>query len=265
MNSWIPVARYFFSYNGVSWSISTEMFFYLMFPLLVRDWHHTWKWKAPLVWCLVALLLSISTAAGFPDFDPRTPLAISSVGIAYIGPFARISEFVMGMVAAGFYLRNVDRGGHNVWVWTAIEIASICSIGFLWHHASSLPMLIAGHRLDTNAWVVFFGHSCAAPGFALLITAMAFGRGLCSKILSVRPMVLLGEASFALYLIHQILIGLIRVHRDDWLRDYSDAQLYVAYWVVALACAFALWRFIEMPARDMVKKISIRQWTAAKA
>ena len=47
-HAWIPMGRWFFSYNAVSWSISTEFFFYLMFPLLILNWSRNfwWKWFA---------------------------------------------------------------------------------------------------------------------------------------------------------------------------------------------------------------------------
>ncbi|MDZ4048042.1 MAG: acyltransferase, partial [Pseudoxanthomonas sp.] len=35
VHAWIPQSAYYFSYNGVSWSVSTEAFFYLAFPLLI--------------------------------------------------------------------------------------------------------------------------------------------------------------------------------------------------------------------------------------
>jgi len=36
VQSLVPISDYYFSFNGVSWSVSTELFFYLCFPLLVR-------------------------------------------------------------------------------------------------------------------------------------------------------------------------------------------------------------------------------------
>jgi peptidoglycan/LPS O-acetylase OafA/YrhL len=35
VQAWIPIIGWIFSYNSLSWSISTEFFFYLTFPLLI--------------------------------------------------------------------------------------------------------------------------------------------------------------------------------------------------------------------------------------
>jgi peptidoglycan/LPS O-acetylase OafA/YrhL len=41
LHSIVPYVNYVFSWNSPSWSISTEWFFYLMFPLLLKDIHRT--------------------------------------------------------------------------------------------------------------------------------------------------------------------------------------------------------------------------------
>src|SRR5439155_19441149 len=43
--AWIPLSRFITAYNTVSWSISTEFFFYLAFPLLAANWRSTWRMK----------------------------------------------------------------------------------------------------------------------------------------------------------------------------------------------------------------------------
>lgn len=35
LHSWVPYADWFYSYNFVSWSISTELAFYVTFPVLL--------------------------------------------------------------------------------------------------------------------------------------------------------------------------------------------------------------------------------------
>lgn len=37
VHAWIPIWDYFFSYNSVSWSISTEAGFCLLFPLVLLN------------------------------------------------------------------------------------------------------------------------------------------------------------------------------------------------------------------------------------
>jgi peptidoglycan/LPS O-acetylase OafA/YrhL len=45
VQAWVPEKGVFFSFNAVSWSLSAEMFFYALFPLLILDIEKTWAWK----------------------------------------------------------------------------------------------------------------------------------------------------------------------------------------------------------------------------
>ena len=56
VQNWIPFIQYYFGTNGVTWSISTEMFFYAAFLWLIVDLRRSWAWKllgAYLVWILI--------------------------------------------------------------------------------------------------------------------------------------------------------------------------------------------------------------------
>ena len=47
--SWIPFMNFYWGGNGLAWSVSTEFFFYLAFPFLVRNFRNSWAWKLALV------------------------------------------------------------------------------------------------------------------------------------------------------------------------------------------------------------------------
>jgi peptidoglycan/LPS O-acetylase OafA/YrhL len=38
LHGWLPSWPWYFSYNAPSWSISTELFFYIAFPVLIFQW-----------------------------------------------------------------------------------------------------------------------------------------------------------------------------------------------------------------------------------
>lgn len=258
LQSWIPWSRYFFSFNAVSWSISTEMLFYLMFPLLRHRWSETWHWKSMTVAIMIGGILTIATSRGVPGIDSTGPYAASSDGIAYIWPFVRIGEFVLGMLAGSIFVATQRRGGQSVILWTTMEIAALASIWLLRNITFGLEGRIAGHPLGLTAWTVYFAHSGAAAGFALVALVMAFGRGAISRALSIKPLVLLGEASFALYLVHQILITFYYLNLPHF-AGIPDLALCVSYWALSIGAAFALWAFIEKPARDWIRHLLSRE------
>ena len=85
VHGWIPSASWYFSYNSVSWSISTELFFYLMFPLLIWNWTRTfwWKWLAALgLLILLCAFARMSIDAGrifAAQYSDDTPTCFASI------------------------------------------------------------------------------------------------------------------------------------------------------------------------------------------
>lgn len=257
VQSWVPSVRYFFSFNAVSWSISTEMFFYLMFPILRHRWAQTWHWKTLLLLLGISMILTVATARGYADVDFSNPSAVSSSGIGYIWPFVRIIEFVLGMMAGSVYLASAGKGSRSLALWTGVELAAMVSVWALHNLSADLPSRIAGHSISFSAWGVFVAHCGASLGFVLVVLSIAYQRGAIAHILNQRALVVLGNASFALYLVHQILLGFVLVNRSDMLMGIPDAIQCAGYWLASFGLAFALWHFVEEPCRRMMKRATV--------
>ena len=93
----IPMASYYFSFNSVSWSISTEAFFYLVFPFLICRLDRSWCWKLVCTFLFVAAVLSLTPFFKLSPYDANNLSAITAHGLAYISPLVRIYR--------GFYRR----------------------------------------------------------------------------------------------------------------------------------------------------------------
>lgn len=71
-------------------------------------------------------------------------------------------------------------------------------------------VVVAGH--PSLGWIgdgglLWLAHSgSAAPGFAAVILTVALGRGALARLRAVPALVLLGEISYSVYLLHQILL-----------------------------------------------------------
>jgi peptidoglycan/LPS O-acetylase OafA/YrhL len=201
VHSVFPFLAYTFSWNSVSWSISTEMFFYLAFPFLLINIERTWHWKLLGAALLAGLLIASLYMARVPlesaDFN-----RITAVYATYPSPLMRGFEFVLGMSTSVLwkkYLRHQSRS--LVW-WTAVELVALAVCAWwLW---SGFFMV---QRQVSNPWLNLFlqpAGSCWA--FALVIGCLASGRGLVGQLLSMRAIVFFGEISFSIYMLHLILI-----------------------------------------------------------
>ncbi|MFL9952496.1 acyltransferase [Paraburkholderia nemoris] len=245
IHAWIPIIAFFFSFNAVSWSISTEAFFYLMFPVLRHRWESTWHWKSLIVALVVFGVLAVASVYRVSLINPQTPLAVSAEGIGYISPFIRIIEFLLGMLTARAFdaIRKwvLPRGTA---VWTVLEVCAIGLIVFIER--------LAGYTAS-SPWAIFGVECTDAPAFPLLILVFALGNGLISKLISARPLVILGEASFALYLSHQLLLRVFDSYRGSL--GASDFALCTGYWIAAIAISLLLWALVEQPARKHMRRL----------
>jgi peptidoglycan/LPS O-acetylase OafA/YrhL len=80
---------------------------------------------------------------------------------------------------------------------------------------------------------------------------MAMSNGALARLLSTRPLVLLGEISFSIYLMHQLLMSVLGITRSLPAFGSMPYQL-LTYWVIVLTLSFCLWIFIEKPCRAII-------------
>lgn len=243
VQAWIPDGRYYFSYNGPSWSISTEATFYLLFPLLIASWRRTWPVK--LAFAVVPLIAIVAYVNYRNDFA----LTI----LAYVHPLARLFEFTLGMAAALAWKSLATRTRPSPAAATLLEIALVA--------LAALVMLRSNHWLNElhndpivglggKVWLVHGGLACLP--FAALIVVMALGRGALARALAARPLVFLGEVSFSIYMLHHILLRTYQFHRPS-LPALPPLVAFAAYLAVVLLASALAWRLIERPCRSLLR------------
>lgn len=89
-HAWIPLWEFFLGLNGVSWTISVEMFFYLVFPLFLASWGKYERVKL----VVAALPASVAGDAGahWINVNGFTPAFVFLVYVfaSSTGPVARM-------------------------------------------------------------------------------------------------------------------------------------------------------------------------------
>lgn len=216
LHAWIPFDRYFFSYNYASWSISTELFFYLMLPLLLRL--SAWQRHALLVVSLATVLaLALAGASEHLPVWDTSGDHLSSTGLLYTNPLARFAEFLIGVICGVRWMKTGSDATPSRWIGTLIECAAIAvfalAFRFFLHGGATLPA--SAWLLDTSTRALlseWLSHVGLTPFAALLIMVFARHRGWLSQVLSQRWLVFSGEISFALYLVHQITLRWLQQH-----------------------------------------------------
>ncbi|MFI9100681.1 acyltransferase family protein [Streptomyces fildesensis] len=227
VQSWSRDPDVYFGLNTVSWSLSCEAFFYLLFPWLLRGLTRP---GPRTLWPLAAGLTVLTCCLPLVTTGWSEPTAY---WFLYVLPATRISEFCLGMVLARI-VRTGQWIRFPIWAAGLLLVAAYVSVGYL---------------------PVRFGYVAATVvPLALLIPALATADLAGRRTLwSTRRAVWLGEVSFAFYMVHQLVIRFASkalhvpaVGAPDW----GAAQVIaveLAMLAGSLCAAALLWRIVERP------------------
>ena len=254
VQAWIPLNWFNYSFNGPSWSISTEFGFYVLFPLLILNFERTWWWKLAGSAALVATLVAICNALDLPM--PKIYAdGLNYYGVMYLNPAARLLEFVAGMCAALAWVKlsarmSVPRVSISG---TILEIAAVAfvvagpAIGAVVYGA--IPLL---HSPPATLW--FQNSGAIVVQATVLIAVLAAHRGWISRMLSFAPLLFLGEISYAIYLTHYTLSRWIFVNRPS-LADLSEPMVLAGYLLAVFGVSALIFLCIERPARRAIRSL----------
>ncbi|MFF8971292.1 acyltransferase family protein [Streptomyces sp. NPDC014995] len=232
---WVPNPVVNFSVLATGWSLAVEAVFYLVFPFVIRRFRGLGRRAA---WTGLALcvagaflmpILAYHMPAGITEFV-GAPNAIGfQMWFAYVFPLGRLFDLFAGMFAALLVTSGRFPRVSLPWVLMSFVpcyvVASYSPLLFGWR----APLLI----------------SC------LLLVVAAAQRDIARRptFLSSRTMVLLGNASFAFYLCHYLVLHTLNINLLHG--PFESVAMVIAYMALALAVSLALaWlmhRYVEMP------------------
>jgi len=250
LQAWVPsVLDSTGGWDPPSWSISDEALFYLLFPLLLLALGRLSLRLLPAVaafsWlisiAIPAVLIMIGThLLGDGHADPWW------LGrLLYYNPLLRLPEFVLGMgIGLLFLNRTTATRPARAPRPRLPAITSLVSIPVL-------LLVLAVHYPFPSEYPVDF---IFGPVLAVLIFSLAYNRGPVAYLLSSSLLVLLGEASYAVYIFHwPIWYWTTRVNTSLLHLPTSSPELGVIYFFLVIALSILSFLFIERPARAAIK------------
>jgi len=250
IQAWIPIPSYYFALNAVAWSVSVELGFYLLFPLLQRRLQQkNGQIIIILVPLIIATLLFLICLWYNLPFDARPGHEQATwIGLAYINPLSRLKEFTFGMLAGIAYIRLKEQNSKILKNKTILSIAEFALIGIL---AVGFFNVSAPITKNPTLISVFLYQIAMGAMFGAMITVFAAGEGLISKGLNKRWLQIGGEISFSIYLFHPILIMLQNKH--TWLLDWAPVRTRFPIMLIIISgVSYIVWRWFEQPMRRMM-------------
>ena len=237
LQSWIPPAA--LSWNAVGWSLSVEAFFYLLFPVLLIGYRRLSRRQlfAMVVLCwIMSNAVSITYVLLRPDgiAHPDANVYTSSMNVVKFFPLVRLPEFLMGMACAFLFIR----APRNARLALPLVIAGVVAIAVVAAFSSRLPYAVIHTAL-------------LAPAFAAIVYGVAL-RPNWTSLLENGGLVLLGDASYSMYLIHANVVFQFFHTPKGEIRNANFMGLAICLGIV-LAFAILVYRFIETPARRKLR------------
>jgi peptidoglycan/LPS O-acetylase OafA/YrhL len=241
MQAWWPKQRVYFGGNGVSWSLSCEIFFYLVFPLVLKK---VKRLRARGLWTLTAV-----TLAGLI----MVPVLATDIGVS--GPIRYWLCFVFPPYQFGFFLVGMLMA-HSFDAGLRLPKPSlIFAAALLW-----LGLLVgmgAVYSIDQ-------GHGLPRP-LVLLISLPAFVGLLGSSvtkdlrheesILTSHKLTYMGIISFELYLVHKPLF-LLTDPLGIWKNSggFEGMLVFVGFLSAALVIAVILHHGFQVPIERVLQR-----------
>ena len=248
LHAWIPFWQVHL-WIVPSWSISVEAFFYLVFPVatlvLARARLNPRRLVlvALLLWGVEALAFDASIVAYALQSDALKSDPWQLVRWSWWPPL-RLPEFLIGCILGNLYATGAlqralaPRNG----LWAAITLGTLVAVTVFVRAGPQSELL-----LRLNPYLLF------TPLMAFLVAVLMAGPSWLSALLSKPALVILGEASYSLYLLHWLPYSV--------LGPYGPAQghppIGVAWLVVLLTVAASLvtWAWFERPAKDRLRRL----------
>lgn len=261
VQTWIPFEWLLISINDPSWSIATEFAFYLAFPLLIANFARSWWWKLGAAVLFLGLIMYLCQVFKIPAPTSRSDgLTITSV--MYIWPGVRIFEFIAGMCTALAWQRLSPKisPGRTI-TGTAVELAAmalfVLQVPFAHAFLATIRKVITIPANDAfHVWYFVTAGCTLIPG-CILIFMMALEKGWLSRVLSVWPLVLLGEMSYSIYLLHFPVLRSNLQNLPTMMALPDLVRLTITLSTVFVV-SFLVWAYVERPARRFIVKMASR-------
>lgn len=255
LQAWVPAVPFAMFWNTPAWSVAAEFFFYATFPFVCAWLSARLRTTGSLATLFVAVLVGgVALYAGviyLLNYVFRVSGEAQYIVLVY-NPLLRYSEFMAGCIAGQFFLRRqslqrlsaADGVKARRWRDGVLVICMLAVCVRIWSPDYTGP----------SQWLwlldVAIKYATFIAPFTAIILAVASGSTCLSWLLERPWMVLLGEASYALYIIHWSVTTFLRM---GYLGSYSTPAVHFMFLLATVGASVLCYRYVEVPWRERLR------------
>ena len=231
LQAWIP--QVVWEWNIPAWSLSVEAFFYAVFPWLAVHFLRKTTLMSALLWSGLLLLVTAICQnylqGCWSGSDTKTKFFL-------FFPVWHLPSFLFGMALGRIFIKSPTRilGEQAFVLATGVLI-------FIFSQQERIPSFFVSNPVLT-------------PLFGILIFSAANCEGLFKKILGVSWLVFLGEASYAIYILHEPLSSWTNKVLVDAMGMADNKTYFLIYSAFLLIVSCTIFALFETRARIAVAK-----------
>jgi len=237
--------------TGLMWSLSTEAFFYLIYPMVAPWLRGLAGGRLLVVGTIVALIAAFLTSTvinhtghlvAFAQLYTGNPQTAQQFPhwLTFNSPWIRVFEFLLGALAAQ-YVMSTEFGDR----WARISGGAALAVLLSCYLYSNIELMPISGGITT----------CLAFTFAIVIGASAkSGHGI-SAALSSRWMVRGGQASYSLYLLHYWVMHDLGHRLADFRSIGVRVVIYLVLMVVSVLVSQISYLGFERPTTRLTRRL----------
>jgi len=252
LQSWIP--RFPLTLNSPGWSLSIEVFFYLTFPFILF-WIKKRKasWKTVLVTSIVFYLVTQVILTYFLNSKFYGGEPSISYDLIYYFPLSHLSSFILGIAGGLYYLSN-PASSQQPGIFPLVFLIGTLGLNYF---LLQYPQVLNG----LTGLLFPFRSSFYAPFFLSLILALAFSKNALINLISRPLLVLLGEASYSLYILQLPVYSLYTTILTKLFHGLILVELNIQFYVyllILVGLSILSFLYIEKPCKKWILKLYSR-------
>jgi len=238
LQSWIP--GYPITLNTPGWSLSVEAFFYFCFPFLLI-WVYKQKTKSLIIFSIIfwiATQFVLLNLLNSEAYAPKTKLH----DFIYYNPVMHLNTFIMGLLCGVYFKKYGEkRISSKNGFWLILSFVVIFAL--IWARP---------YFEESLGYKIAYTNGLLSPFFLLFIVLLAANKGLIARLLSHPWLILLGEASYSLYILQKPIHGLYdkiiipRIHLTETIHFY-------VFLILLVAVSILSYLYLEKPARKNIR------------